>query len=74
MSRRCEEIAQRLYFAVQYKTQLLAAYLKLELEQRERVVAENDAWAAVVPFWAVWPFEVLLLPKEAGWRRMAELR
>jgi UDPglucose--hexose-1-phosphate uridylyltransferase len=58
-----ETISQKLYFA-QFHTPLLAAYLKLELAQKERVVAENAHWAAVVPFWAVWPFEVLLLPKE----------
>ena len=42
---------------------LLAVYLRLELEQRERVVAENATWVAVVPFWAVWPFETLVLPR-----------
>ena len=42
---------------------LLAAYLELELKQGERVVAENDTWVALVPFWAVWPFETILLPK-----------
>jgi UDPglucose--hexose-1-phosphate uridylyltransferase len=42
---------------------LLMDYLKLELSRRERIVAENDTWVAVVPFWAEWPFEVLLLPR-----------
>jgi len=41
----------------------LIDYLELELQQRERVVAENDAWVALVPFWAVWPFETLILPR-----------
>ncbi len=41
---------------------LLVDYAKLEMEQKERVVVANDEWLAVVPFWAVWPFEVLLLP------------
>jgi UDPglucose--hexose-1-phosphate uridylyltransferase len=43
---------------------LLCDYLSLELKNRDRVVFENDLFAALVPFWAVWPFEVLLLPKE----------
>jgi UDPglucose--hexose-1-phosphate uridylyltransferase len=30
----------------------------------ERTVLENDGWLAVVPYWAVWPFEILLLPKQ----------
>jgi UDPglucose--hexose-1-phosphate uridylyltransferase len=55
---------QRDYLAT-HKTPLLAAYLALELKQQERVVAQNETWAALVPFWAVWPFEVLLLPKRS---------
>jgi UDPglucose--hexose-1-phosphate uridylyltransferase len=42
---------------------LLCDYLKLELSRDERVICQNEAFAAVVPFWAVWPFEVLLLSK-----------
>ena len=42
---------------------LLCDYLKLELEHRERVVCENEGFAAVVPYWAVWPFETLVLSK-----------
>jgi UDPglucose--hexose-1-phosphate uridylyltransferase len=37
--------------------------LTLELAERERIVVENETWVALVPFWAVWPFEVLLLPR-----------
>ena len=43
---------------------LLPAYVALELKQRERVVLENEHFVALVPFWAVWPFETLVLPKE----------
>jgi UDPglucose--hexose-1-phosphate uridylyltransferase len=42
---------------------LLCDYLKLELELNVRVVCQNDAFAVVVPFWAVWPFETLVLSK-----------
>ncbi|MFZ0432653.1 MAG: UDP-glucose--hexose-1-phosphate uridylyltransferase [Candidatus Acidiferrales bacterium] len=42
---------------------LLCDYLALELKRAERVVCQNDAFAVVVPFWAVWPFETLLLSK-----------
>lgn len=31
---------------------------------KERIVVENDEWLCVVPFWAVWPFETMLLPKK----------
>jgi len=63
-----ELAAQREYFE-QHRVSLLTAYLELELNQRERIVAENDTWVALVPFWAVWPFELLVLPK----RRVASL-
>ena len=42
---------------------LLCDYSLLELSARERVVCENDFFLAVVPFWATWPFETLLLSK-----------
>ncbi|MEO1667715.1 MAG: UDP-glucose--hexose-1-phosphate uridylyltransferase [Chloroflexota bacterium] len=42
---------------------LLMDYVALEAEKKERIVVENDDWMAVVPFWAVWPFEILLLPR-----------
>ncbi|MGI8509037.1 MAG: UDP-glucose--hexose-1-phosphate uridylyltransferase [Gemmatimonadaceae bacterium] len=42
---------------------LLTDYLKLELDARERIVCENDGFVAVVPFWAVWPFETLVLSR-----------
>jgi UDPglucose--hexose-1-phosphate uridylyltransferase len=45
------------------KSCLLCDYLRLELSKEERVVCENDGFAVVVPYWAVWPFETLLLGK-----------
>jgi UDPglucose--hexose-1-phosphate uridylyltransferase len=42
---------------------MLCEYLKAESAARERVVLENDGFAALVPFWAVWPFEVILVSK-----------
>lgn len=41
---------------------LLCTYVARELATGERVVFANDLIAAIVPFWAVWPFEILLLP------------
>jgi UDPglucose--hexose-1-phosphate uridylyltransferase len=45
------------------KSCLLCDYLRLELKKNERVVCRNDGFAAVVPYWAEWPFEILLLSK-----------
>ena len=42
---------------------LLLDYLQRELELGERVVYENGSFAVIVPFWAVWPFETMILPK-----------
>ncbi len=42
---------------------LLVEYALRESESGERTVVENDHWIAVVPYWAAWPFETLLLPK-----------
>ncbi len=42
---------------------LLCDYLALELEQGQRIVCANDGFVALVPFWATWPFETMLLPR-----------
>jgi UDPglucose--hexose-1-phosphate uridylyltransferase len=42
---------------------LLCAYGALEQARGERVVIDTPHWVALVPFWAVWPFETLLLPR-----------
>ncbi len=42
---------------------MLSDYLKLELKRKERLVVENDHFAVVVPFWAFWPFETLVISK-----------
>ncbi|MDX2141612.1 MAG: UDP-glucose--hexose-1-phosphate uridylyltransferase [Chloroflexota bacterium] len=57
-----EDRNQSYYFDT-YGDVLLVEYAKAEIERDERVVALNDHWVAVVPFWAVWPFETLVLPR-----------
>jgi UDPglucose--hexose-1-phosphate uridylyltransferase len=42
---------------------LLLDYLEKELEAKERIVIENDHFVALVPFWAIWPFETLIVCK-----------
>ncbi len=42
---------------------LLCDYLSVELEKKERIVLENRDFVCLVPFWAVWPYEVMILPK-----------
>jgi UDPglucose--hexose-1-phosphate uridylyltransferase len=57
-----ESSRQRQYFETTGSC-LLCDYLGLELAKRERIVYENEGFVALVPFWAIWPFETLLLPR-----------
>jgi len=57
-----EERGQEDYFE-DHNSRLLLDYADLEASQGERLVVENQDWLAVVPYWAVWPFETLLLPR-----------
>jgi UDPglucose--hexose-1-phosphate uridylyltransferase len=52
---------------------LLVDYLRRELELHERIVVANEHWAAVVPYWATWPFETLLLPRRRQILQLADL-
>jgi UDPglucose--hexose-1-phosphate uridylyltransferase len=42
---------------------LLCEYASREIDSRERIVCENDCFVAIVPFWAVWPFETLVVSR-----------
>jgi UDPglucose--hexose-1-phosphate uridylyltransferase len=53
---------QQEYFG-KYGSVLLCEYQEMEESLGERVVARNASFVAVVPFWAVWPFEVMVLPR-----------
>ncbi len=50
-------------YRTERKSCLLCDYVAIELKRKERVVCENDAFAVVVPFWAVWPFETMVVSK-----------
>jgi UDPglucose--hexose-1-phosphate uridylyltransferase len=65
-----EDRAQRSWLAG-HETPLLLDYVAQEVGG-PRVVVENDDWLVVVPFWAAWPFEVLLIARSPV-RRLPEL-
>jgi UDPglucose--hexose-1-phosphate uridylyltransferase len=44
---------------------LLLRYAREEIRAQERVILESDHWLIVVPWWALWPYETLLLPRRA---------
>ena len=58
-----KELKQFQKYYSKNKKSLLSDYLKLELKQKERIVYENDSFAAVIPFLATWPYETLIISK-----------
>jgi UDPglucose--hexose-1-phosphate uridylyltransferase len=57
------EVATQQSYFQKHNSSLLEDYAWLELEKKERVVYANDHFAAAVPFWAVWPYETLLVSR-----------
>jgi UDPglucose--hexose-1-phosphate uridylyltransferase len=57
------ETTHQLAYWNEHKRSLLTDYLDIELQEQTRVVYQNDHFVVVVPYWAVWPFETLLLPR-----------
>jgi UDPglucose--hexose-1-phosphate uridylyltransferase len=47
----------------QHQRTLLHDYIQEELQKEERIVVENDHFVALVPFWAIWPFETMIIAK-----------
>ena len=62
---------QKAYFS-KNNSSLLGDYLKQELEANERIIYQNDHFVVLTPFWAVWPFETMIVPKTQK-RNIAEL-
>ena len=46
-----------------HKTCLVCAYLELERRQGKRIIFENSHFTVLVPFWAIWPFETMVVPR-----------
>ncbi|WP_419176588.1 UDP-glucose--hexose-1-phosphate uridylyltransferase [Desulfosediminicola sp.] len=57
-----EDCQQRNYLREKGKC-LLCSYLERELTEGERILFANDSFVALVPYWAVWPFETMILPR-----------
>lgn len=56
------EIYHQKKYSDKNKSCLLCDYIKYEIEKNERVIYRNSSFAALVPYWAVWPFETMILP------------
>jgi UDPglucose--hexose-1-phosphate uridylyltransferase len=57
------EVARQAAWLEAHGTTLLGAYRERELAAGERIVCANDHFVALVPWWAAWPFETLILPR-----------
>jgi len=58
-----KEQAAQLAWREEHGACLLCQYLALEESARDRIVEENESWLTLVPFWAVWPFETMVIAK-----------
>eukprot|EP00124_Ichthyophonus_hoferi_P001428 Ihof_evm4s74 gene=Ihof_evmTU4s74 len=54
--------SQKEYYE-KYGRLLLETYARQEEEKQERIVCLNDTFLALVPFWALWPYEIMVIPR-----------
>ncbi|XP_072715992.1 galactose-1-phosphate uridylyltransferase isoform X2 [Ciconia boyciana] len=59
---RLEDRTQRQHLS-QHGVPMLLEYAEQEARRKERLVVENTDWLVVVPYWATWPYQTLLLPR-----------
>ena len=57
------EDGQQRSYSQQHDRLMLTDYLQQELAQGVRIIEQNEHWVMLVPYWATWPFELLLLPR-----------
>jgi UDPglucose--hexose-1-phosphate uridylyltransferase len=57
------EIEAQASHLARHGTSLLVDYAAREAASGERTVAVNDGWIAVVPYWAYWPYETIVIPR-----------
>ncbi len=60
-----KERAEQARYFDQHRRPLLIDYAETEIQQKTRLVYRNESWLVVVPYWAVWPYEMLILPIRA---------
>lgn len=55
-------ITQQKYYS-RYERSMLSDYLKQELTDENRIIIRNDHFVCLVPFWALWPYETMIIPR-----------
>ncbi len=68
---RLKTIQQEQYWKENQRS-LLEDYLAQELNEGSRIVLENEKFVALVPFWAIWPYEAMIIPRRPM-RHIAEM-
>ncbi len=58
-----KETLQQIKYFDTHNESLLSAYLKIELAKQERIVFVNEHFVVLVPFWAVWPYETMIISR-----------
>lgn len=56
-----KQVQQKKYWDANNKS-LLSDYIQQEIELDERIILKNDHFVALVPYWAVWPYETIIVP------------
>ena len=67
------EDRQQSRYQDEHGSNLLMDYVQRELELEERLVTVEEHWVVLVPYWAVWPFETILLPRRRRIQRLPDL-
>ena len=57
-----KELQHQSDYFQEYKTSLLMDYLEYEIQENKRIVVRNESFTVLVPFWAFWPYETMILP------------
>lgn len=47
-----------------HQRSMLSDYLDQELKEEERILLQNEDFVALVPYWAVWPYEAMIIPRK----------
>lgn len=59
-----KETSQQQKYMKENDSCLLCSYLTRELEEDQRILFINQSFVALIPFWATWPFETMILPRK----------
>lgn len=57
------EVDAQADYAARHGSSMLVDYVRREIDAGERTIVVNDHWAVVIPYWAYWPYETLVLPR-----------